>query len=465
MRILLPRSTRMGLAMDTAVTRNDWLGRVIDGRFPLLEWLGNSERAGVFRTKLEGPQARRAVIRLLSADGEDAADRLGNWAQAARLSHPHLMRIYDSGRAEVGGLPLLYVVTDFAEESLAQVIPERPLSTGEARDMLSPILDALSYLHAQRLVHGHLKPSNVMVVDDHVKLPVENVQPAGSVARSGGPLGVYDAPETASGAISPAADIWSLGMTLVEALAQHPPLWEVSSKEDPDIPTEIPEPFAEIARACLRCEPGKRASLSEIKDRLNGVRSPEEPANEIDLAAPAEAAGQAHAIGDERRFGNRLGIMAAIFVAVIVLIAILVIRAHKFQPPPASSAAQSPAPAVTPPPANSPAPPPAAPSGGTIKGAVAQRVMPNVLASANQTIQGKVEVRVRVGVNPNGEVSEARFDAPGSSRYFSARALEAARKWQFKPAQVDGKPVPSVWALRFEFRRSGPEVNAAEVSP
>ena len=455
----------MVLVMDTAVTRNDWLGRVIDGRFPLLEWLASTEQAGVFRTELEEPQARRAVIRLLPADGENAEHRLGDWAQAARLSHPHLMRIYESGRAEVGGLALLYVVTDFAEESLAQVIPERPLSTGEAQEMLSPLLDALSYLHAQGLVHGHLKPSNVMVVDDRLKLPIETVQRDGALAAPRVPLGIHDAPEIASGTISPAADIWSLGVTLVEALTQFPPSWDRASKGNPVVPGGIPPPFAEIARACLRREPAYRATVLQIKDRMDGARSLEEPANEIDLPEPAEVAGHSPLIGDRSRPGNRLGIMAAIFIAVIALAAFLVVRAHRFQPPPAPSAVQSPAPAVTPAPANSPAPQSAGPRGETIKGAVAQRVMPDVLASANRTIQGKVEVRVRVNVDPNGEVSAARFDAPGPSRYFAARALEAAQKWRFKPAQVDGRPVPSVWVLRFEFRRSGAEANAGEVSP
>jgi TonB family protein len=453
------------LVMDTVVTRNDWVGRVIDGRFPLLEWLGSTEQAGVFRTQLEEPQARRAVIRILPADGEDAEDHLRDWASAAGLSHPHLMRIYDSGRALVGGVDLLYVITDLAEESLGQVIPERPLSTGEAREMLFPILDALSYLHAQGWVHGHIKPSNVMVVNDHVKLPIDRIQRAGRIAAPGAPLAIHDAPEIAAGALSPASDTWSLGVTLVEALAQHPPLWDVSSKRDPVVPAEIPKPFAEIARACLRVEPAKRASLLEIKDLLNGVGTRQEPANEIDLAAPAEVAGHAHAMADEPRSRNRMGIMAAVVLAFIALVVFLVVRARKFEPPPASPPVQQSAPAATPAPPASPFPQPSSTSRGTIKGAVAQRVMPDVLASANRTIQGKVEVRIRLDVNPNGQVSEARFDARGPSRYFAAKALEAAQKWSFKPAQVDGRPVSSVWALHFEFRRSGTEVKAEQVSP
>jgi TonB family protein len=91
--------------------------------------------------------------------------------------------------------------------------------------------------------------------------------------------------------------------------------------------------------------------------------------------------------------------------------------------------------------------------------------MPNVAASANRTIQGKVDVTVRVDVDANGAVTNARLESPGHSRYFADKALEAARKWRFKPAHQDGKAVPSAWKLRFQFRRSGPEANAVEVMP
>src|SRR5947207_12334303 len=208
----------MVLVMNTVVTRSDWVGRLIDGRFPLLEWLGNSEQAGVFRTELKGPQPQRAVIRLMPANAENAEKCLRDWASAAKLSHPHLMRIFESGRTPVGGVELLYVVAEYADESLAQVLPERPLSADETREMLIPLVDALSYLHGQGMVHGHIKPSNVLVAGDRLKLPVENVQAAGRGAKPSAQLSIYDAPEIASGELSPAADLWSLGIILVESL-------------------------------------------------------------------------------------------------------------------------------------------------------------------------------------------------------------------------------------------------------
>ena len=450
--------------MNTAVTRNDWVGRVIDGRFPLLEWLGSTEQAGVFRTELKGPQPQRAVIRLLPANAENAEKRLRDWALAAKLSHPHLMRIFESGRTPLGGAELLYVVTEYADESLAQVVPERPLSASEAREMLVPMLDALAYLHGQGIVHGHIKPSNVMVVGDRLKLPVENIQSTGRIAKPAGRLTIYDAPEIASGEFSPAADLWSLGITLVESLTQHSPQWDRWIKKDPVVPANLPQPFAEIARACLRQDLGRRATIHEIKVLLSPPPSLEEPANEFDQIAPPIVGDRKEAFSEVPRSKGRMAaIIGGVVLAVIVLVFALT-RSHKSQPA-SPAAAQPQAPVVAPVPAQPGAPLSSPPTGQSSKGEVAERVMPGVSTSANRTIHGKVDVNVRVNVDAKGSVANVRFDSRGNSRYFADRALDAARKWRFKPPQVNGQPVPSVWILRFQFRRNGPDVAVTERTP
>ena len=458
----------MILAMNTVATRNDWVGRVIDGKFPLLEWLGNTGQAGVFRTELKLPQPGRAVIRLLAAEPQHAEARLHDWRQAAALSHPHLMRIFESGRTQVGGVELLYVVTEYADESLAQVIPERPLTTGEAREMLGPIVDALTYLHGQGMVHGHIKPSNIMVVGDRLKLPVESLRRAGSSSQPRAPLKIYDAPELTTGTLASAADIWSLGITLVEALMQHQPSWDHSTHRDPVVPAEIPEPFAEIARGCLRLDPAKRATLRDIRKWLNPSPSlqkaaNQEPANEIDQVAPVEVLRRAPESRQGTPSRRRIAAIVAGIVVVLAVIVFALTRSH--HPQPAAPAAQSPVSAVPQPHPQPPVSHTAPRSVGTVKAQVTERVMPDVSASANRTIRGKINMRVRLNVDANGAVANAQLESAGQSRYFTSRALDAARKWRFRPAQQDGRTVPSVWNLRFQFRRSGPEVNAEQVSP
>ncbi len=448
--------------MNTSAIRNDWVGQAVDGRFLLIEWLGGNERGGVFRTQLYGPQPRKAAIRLIPADTESAESQIDAWMKAAKLSHPHLMRIFHTGRWQNNQAEVLYVVTEFAEETLAQIIPERPLTPDETREMLNPVLDALTYLHGQGLVYGRLKPSNILAVDSHLKLPVDSLNPAGEFRKPYAHLGVYDAPETANGAISPAADVWSLGITLIEALTQHPPLREGSTNRDPIVSGSVPRPFADIGRGCLRYQPANRSSLREIKTTLEraGLREPE---TEIEKSAPpgiAEPTGIHKAAPLKRRVATVLA--AALVVLAVVLF--LLFRPHPSQRS-LPSGAQSPASTTREAPTPSPGPPVASEKGETAKGDVAERKMPDILPSARRTIHGKVEVRVRVTVDAGGAVANAAFDSRRDSRYFANKAIEAARNWKFRPPRVDGRAVASVWTLRFQFKRNGTEVIPLEVSP
>ena len=55
----------------------------------------------------------------------------------------------------------LYVVMEYAEENLAQILPQRSLSPEEVKEMLPPMAETLAYLHQAGLAHGHIKPSNI----------------------------------------------------------------------------------------------------------------------------------------------------------------------------------------------------------------------------------------------------------------------------------------------------------------
>ena len=212
--------------MTAPAIRSDWVGRVIDGRFTLLQWLGGSGWSGVFLTQLHEPRSRKAAIKLIPADAGDAETYIAGWAATKSLSHPHLMSPLHTGRYQIDAAVLLYAVTEYAEEVLSEIIPERPLTPSETKEMLAPVLDALSYLHGKGFVHGHLKPSNIMAVDEQVKLSGDSLQVTGEPGKRSMTLTVYDAPEVATETISPAGDVWSLGVLLVEALTQNPPVWD-----------------------------------------------------------------------------------------------------------------------------------------------------------------------------------------------------------------------------------------------
>jgi TonB family protein len=433
--------------MDTVSIRSDWVGRVIDGRFTLLEWLGGSEWDDVFLTQLPGSSPQKAAIKLIPAEVEGAEDRFAAWTAAESFSHPHLMRLFHAGRSQLDNNPLFYAVTEFAEEDLSQILPDRALSPAETREMLDPIIDALSYLHVKKFVHGHVKPANIMVIDGHLKLSVDGLVAAGGPPIPSAALTIYDAPETAYQAISPSADTWSLGVTLVEALAQRPPIWNRLANTDPIVPDTIPEFFAWIAQGCLRVDAGRRFSLSQIKARLHPP--PPVADSDSDVREPSSS--------------KRKVILIVAALVAIAFFVVLLVRSHKNSSA-ENSTGEPPPPAIEAPVSDTSAP--AQPTGAaSLKGSVAERVSPDILPTATKTIHGKVAVRIRITVDASGNVTDATFTSHGPSNYFANKALEAARAWKFTPPHVDGQPVSSVWTLHFEFRQTATEITPVESSP
>jgi len=359
----------------------DWKqceGELAGGEFPLERYLAGTEASAVFLTRLA---SGRAVIKLVPAGQPQAGEFVERWNRAAALHHPHLVRIFAAGTGELAGIPLAYFVMEYAEENLAEVLRERPLSTDETRDMLPPVADALAYLHAQGLAHGNLKPSNILAVEDTVKISSETVS-----------------------AGDPAADIRVLGEVLLQAL-------HCSAVE------ALPFPFREVAQDCR--------SAGEI---VAWLRSPEPSAP---VAKPAA-----------RKSRLRYYVAAAILVLGVAIIGNWAM--HRTAAPEAAP------PVATNRPAELPQSMPAAPDG------IAYRVLPDIPAKARDTVQGTAMVAVRVAVDSSGRVTEATLER-GGSPYFGKLAREAARQWQFAPAEAAG---PRNWILRFEIMRTETQVTA-----
>ena len=438
--------------MSRASITADWVGRVIDGRFALLEWLGGTGSRGLFRTELPQPITKKAAIKLIAAEGSEADGYLAGWAKAANLSHPHLLRVFRSGRFQFGSTGLVYVVTECADEVLAQIIPVRALTPEETRQMLDPVIEALGY---------------ILVVDDVLKLSGDSVAGTGKVRVMAQAPSIYDAPEAARGATAPSSDVWALGVTLVEALTQRPPEWERGTHQEPVVPATVPRPFGEIARECLRRDAERRPTLREIKARLEPSRPIEFPGRKVEKAVvEAPAAAEDMVEGPETYEAapakKRLLPLVVGLLVVVVALAVWVMRRPATQSAAAPATGQSAVESGTGSSADGGA---SAAAGLAEKGAVAQRVAPEVASYARKTIHGTVAVAVRVSVDANGQVTNAELKSTGKSRYFARVATEAARGWKFTPPAKAGQRVDSVWLLRFKFRQSGTETTAVEEIP
>jgi TonB family protein len=267
-------------------------GQVVDGRFTLGEYLGGTEYSADFAVQAGTATADRGVLKIVITEPDKAEAQLQLWNRAAQLTHPNLLRVLHAGRCQVTQTESLYVVMERAEEDLSQILKERALTPEEAHEMLTPVLEALAYLHGKGFAHGHLKPSNVLATGDQIKLTSDDIVLLGTARMSGRQLDVYDAPETASAPVTIASDAWSLGVTLVEALTQQPPAVNPKQDAEPVLASTLAQPFLDIARHTVLFDPGRRWTTVDIASYLKSGRSREATAGvaaSVSEAPPAVA--------------------------------------------------------------------------------------------------------------------------------------------------------------------------------
>jgi TonB family protein len=486
-----------------------WEGQVINGVFPLRRFLSASDHSGVFLTEYKAQNLANAAIKLVQANPTQAHAQLSHWTRAAALSHPHLIRLLELGRCQLGGLPFLFVVMEYAEQTLSQIIPKRALTPDEVREMLVPTLDALSFLHHRNLVLGQLKPSNILVVNDQLKLASDTVRPAGESAATNAESAVYVAPEAKVGSFSIADDIWSLGLTLVEALTQHPTLWPDSKSETDFFPGAIPPTLAKIIRQCLNRSPADRPLVGELQAEINPapeltvpepqplipvpeppipvpeppisvpeppisvseppIPVPQPPISVPELLRPVSGPLKREApdgAAPSAKSPQQRWFVAAIAVLIVVVVALWtgvhVLRSQyaSKQVAPSTAAAQNSQASQSVASEDSgsrPAERPVQPLANK-SALVLHEEIPDISRHALNTIRGHIKVSVRVTVDRSGNVVDESLESRGSSYYFARLAMQAASKWKFAPAdnQANRK-----WLLRFEFTRGGVTGHAA----
>jgi TonB family protein len=244
-----------------------WEGQAVDG-FPLRQYLGGSDHSAVYLTQLDSSGEQKAAIKFIPADASAYA-QLAKWRVAGELMHRHLLQLIRVGRCEFAEANFLYVVMEFAEENLSEILPQRALEPEEARQVLESALDALTYLHAQGLAHTRIKPGNILATGDQLKLSSDTLSEIGSAPVATPQPGIYAAPESPTTPISAAADVWSLGVTLVEALTQRTPVLRGQTDVELPSPETMPPPYLDIARRSVQVDPSRRATLKEMSALLN----------------------------------------------------------------------------------------------------------------------------------------------------------------------------------------------------
>jgi serine/threonine-protein kinase len=277
---------------------------VLGGRYRIEREIGRGGMARVYLAH-DIKHARDVAVKVIRPDLAASLGRdrfLREIAIAARLRHPNIVPLYDSGDAD----GVLYFVMPFeAGASLrARLDDPRVIPVGERLSVLRDVARALAYAHEQGVVHRDVKPDNVMlsggaaVVTDFgiakaITVAQGDASPA-TLTQSGMGIGTpaYMAPEQAVGdpSMDHRADIYSFGCLAYELFAGKPPFHGVASHEiisahiaTKPVPiaeasSDVPVAIAALITRCLAKNPADRPqSANELLVELEGTSTAPSP--------------------------------------------------------------------------------------------------------------------------------------------------------------------------------------------
>jgi eukaryotic-like serine/threonine-protein kinase len=259
--------------------------RVLADRYRLEETLGRGGMAEVWRAT-DSVLHRAVAVKLLRDTADDESDRLRFTAEArtlARLSHPGLVMLLDAGiNAERP-----FLVLELVEgQTLDQECGGRPVDPARVAEIGREIAAALAYAHGAGVIHRDVKPGNVLLGDDgRIKLAdfgiARLIGETVRHTRTGQAIGTaaYLSPEQVRGEdVTPATDVYSLGLLLLEALTgerAYPgtPTEAALARlsRQPEIPDSLPADWTGLLAEMTALDPEQRPTADAVVARLRGI--------------------------------------------------------------------------------------------------------------------------------------------------------------------------------------------------
>jgi eukaryotic-like serine/threonine-protein kinase len=275
--------------------------REIAGRYQIERRLGAGGMSTVFLARdsvLERPVAVKLLAEHLSDDEAFVARFRREALAAARLQHPNIVQVFDSGEDEASTRH--FIVMEYVNgPSCADLVREsRELAVERTVDIVRGACHGLDYAHRAGVVHRDVKPGNLLISDEtgSVKLADFGIAKAAEqtrITQVGAVLGTaaYLSPEQATGEeAGPASDIYSLGVCAYQFLAGRLPyeyssLTELALKQQSDqvepiaqFRPDVPPALDMAIRRCLERDPALRyASAIEMAAALDGGLHGDEP--------------------------------------------------------------------------------------------------------------------------------------------------------------------------------------------
>jgi hypothetical protein len=288
------------------LSRND---EIVDGSYRLGALINRSIRSTVYKTEF-GEDGLPAMIKIREYESSGSEELLERWRNAMELVHPNLLKIYATGSSALDGVPIVYVVMERADESLKSVLGERALTGDETRELVEPAVAALQYLHKKGYAHSRLSPSNVLAVQDRLKLSSDNA------------IRVNDGGSTPE-------DMRALGVLIVQALTQQIP--NGNGQPELDILRKVPDPFSQIVRHCLDPDPATRWTAEQVAASLKGPVAEPLPATRMAPMEKMPVVEARRTVRPEREDSDeahsKTGIPKWIYAGIAALILIVVLAA------------------------------------------------------------------------------------------------------------------------------------------
>jgi serine/threonine protein kinase len=231
--------------------------------------IGRGGDATVYRARQSG---RDVVLRLGSRVATDPAEFRRHAAAVAAVVHPHLVRVYSAGLTAAGH-PYLLLEFRPGGSYADRLATGGARPAAEVRSAGVGLADALAAAHAAGIVHGDVKPGNVLLAADGSPALADFALAAGHLTPA------YTAPEVFRGApAGPAADVYALGATLYALLTGRPPGWPAVGTPSLGPPPEsapagVPPALSGVLGVATAPDPEDRyCSAAALRDALAAVR-------------------------------------------------------------------------------------------------------------------------------------------------------------------------------------------------
>lgn len=310
-------------------------------RYEVLEKMGDGPVFSVYKARdkvLNRLVALKVLAKELTNDSDCTQTMLSGYRSAASLAHPNIVRVLDVDRTESE----FFVACEFARGINVKERIRRagPIGAPNALDIILPVLTAVEYAHANRIIHGDIAPQDIIVSPDgEVKLTDFGLWPTVSGCRAVADKCAmrsvhYQAPEITEGAApTPSSDIYSIGVILYEMLTGQLPFSGATAiavalkkvKEVPPSPrsinTAIPKSLSDIVMQAMEASPQDRyqsvsAMLADIKAVSESMRTGHPTSvSPRHIAAPAEE----HQTEPEQLLRKNFVWLVVVFVAVVML--------------------------------------------------------------------------------------------------------------------------------------------------